>query len=1121
MDEICTRCKSQEILEGICLKCGSVIKETSFYKVNEVYEDEEKKSPTSSESSSSRKEPLGELIENNGPEEPPKIEIIEKKIQPTETTTQEKKKSRALSLKTLSALDNTLCALDEDFLENAEELMKEPKPKSQKKSEKFSSFSKLKKEKFSKESISEFFSKLPRTLYVTFLGFLYELWVYFLFTLNDLKKRKVGYVLGVFSCIMVVFSVAIAQSALNQVSIIFLRLAESESGEFDLIITPSGITNSSSFNYTQIVRSLQNFPNYEDYSYNSPRITANNQKFMKASTCIYGNKTLSPYDIQWIYFSANVSDNACANNVEYCPLSYCEVPRVGNIIVYHSDSEYRSVIGRKWTRPKLNPGEAYIGSELSIGLNVQVGDIVLVQYSDWNMGGPLREVGVITDETKTFNYRTYFPVKIVEVIDDPLGKSPGGLDSNYLYLEYTNFMPLYANYSIHQNYTKELRKVDLINYASQIIFNLPPSRVVAYNKNIYDDIQRMLVDFASKISYAVGYTQISPTYPLLKYMYSTRFFRLFISLIITLIATILSLLSIVLIYSLLMVNVENRKFEYGILRMIGMARHNVIIIIGMQATLFALPGWIIGIVLAQLVYIPIGFILDAYLQVELTKLITYDGFLIASALGLIIPYFSSILPIYDALGQNLQDSLDTGRSKVKAIIYKIERSTDVSINWPVVVVGGFSAIFGGAVYYAFPLALVSFNLTLLLTMFFVLLLAMLLGLIVLSLNFEGIIEHFITYLLFFWENGAIRKLIIKNLVAHRVRNRKTSIMFSLSLAFVIFLSIAFKTQIESLQFDQLQSKGARIQISGSVINNQAMRIIFDKIARESPAVSGMAFMTHPITSYISFSASNSKPELSNIGKYKSSTINIHGISPQFVRSTYSTFWKYSASRNSRYSIVEQLYSSPGSSTAIIGKVLQDNLKLDIDTPFSVRIDQRTEGAANVTYEIFKPIGIVSSIPFFTATQFPFDSDDQDILVSLPTFLRLVKAKTGYKKLKDLPMRYLLVNFESTATERDVKLFKSRVYREVARGVSVVDVQDKLTGLNTAISVIDFFFIFTTVIAMVICFFSLISSMYTNINEQTKEIGVLRAIGVRKFFIWRLYVYEALVLLLSSSLILID
>jgi hypothetical protein len=56
-----------------------------------------------------------------------------------------------------------------------------------------------------------------------------------------------------------------------------------------------------------------------------------------------------------------------------------------------------------------------------------------------------------------------------------------------------------------------------------------------------------------------------------------------------------------------------------------------------------------------------------------------------------------------------------------------------------------------------------------------------------------------------------------------------------------------------------------------------------------------------------------------------------------------------------------------------------------------------------------------------------------------------------------------------------------------------------------------------VIAMVICFFSLISSMYTNINEQTKEIGVLRAIGVRKFFIWRLYVYEALVLLLSSSI----
>eukprot|EP01080_Neovahlkampfia_damariscottae_P003982 gene3982-7238_t len=1139
MDEpICNRCKSTEIFDGVCIHCGNVLEEINFSRVNEVQDEDEQntnsdeKNSRDSSDKSTIKEPLGEIIEVEDHETSPKItetsNLVDKKNLKLQKVTLEEdsKFNKRLSSKTLSILDNTLCALDEDYLnplpqspvqeETAKEKStKKTAPQQRKEDEEqFSSFKKVKKEHYSKESIKEFVQKLPKTLVVMFVSFLYQLWVYFLFTLNDLKKRKVGYLLGVFSCIMVVFSVAIAQSALNQVSIIFLRLAESEEGEYDLIITPSSITNSSSFNHTKLLGSLKQFPNFEYYSYNSPRIAAGTQKFMKADTCVYGNTTLSPYDVEWIYYSANISDSACASTSSYCPTTYCQEPREGNIIVYDSDSEARANIGRNWKHRKLGPGEAYLGTELSIGLDAKIGDVILVQYNSWNMNGPLREVSIITDDTKSFNFLTYFPVKIVGIIDDPLGKSPG-LDSNYMYLEYQHFMGLYGNYSIHQNYTSELNNVDLKQYASQIIFNLPPSRVEKYNKNVYDDIQLMLVSFSSKISYAIGFTQIEPSYPLLKYMYKTRFFRLFVSLIITLIATILSVLSIVLIYSLLMVNVENRKFEYGILRMIGMARLNVVIIITMQATLFSIPGWIIGIIGAQLVYIPIGFILDSYLQVSITKFITWDAFLIASALGLTIPYISSVLPIMDALGQNLHDSLDTGRSKVKAVIYKIERSSDLTINWPVVIVGGMSTIFGGGVYYAFPLALVSFNLSLLLTMFFVLLLAMLLGLIILSLNFEGIIEHFVTYILFFWENNAIRKLIVKNLVAHRLRNRKTSIMFSLSLAFVIFLSIAFKTQIESLQFDQLQDKGARIRIQGGVINNQNLRKTFDLIARETPALSGMAYMTHPITSYVSFAGGN--PVISNVGRYKSASTNIHGISPQFQRSSFSSFWKVTNSRNSRYSLSEQLYSAEGSSTAIIGEILKTNLNLKgIDEPFAIKIDQKTEGSlANVTYELFKASSILSSSPYFTTTKFPFDSDDQDILVSLPTFFRLIKERSGYKRIKDIPMRYILVNFQPWATENDIKVFKARVYREVARGVGVKDVQDGLKGLNTAISVIDFFFIFTTVIAMIICFFSLVSSMYTNINEQTKEIGILRAIGVRKLFVWRLYVYEALVLLLAS------
>lgn len=41
-------------------------------------------------------------------------------------------------------------------------------------------------------------------------------------------------------------------------------------------------------------------------------------------------------------------------------------------------------------------------------------------------------------------------------------------------------------------------------------------------------------------------------------------------------------------------------------------------------------------------------------------------------------------------------------------------------------------------------------------------------------------------------------------------------------------------------------------------------------------------------------------------------------------------------------------------------------------------------------------------------------------------------------------------------------------------------------------------------------------MGANLYTQAKEIGVMRAIGVSKFYIIRSYVYEAFILVVSSA-----
>ena len=87
-----------------------------------------------------------------------------------------------------------------------------------------------------------------------------------------------------------------------------------------------------------------------------------------------------------------------------------------------------------------------------------------------------------------------------------------------------------------------------------------------------------------------------------------------------------------------------------------------------------------------------------------------------------------------------------------------------------------------------------------------------------------------------------------------------------------------------------------------------------------------------------------------------------------------------------------------------------------------------------------------------------------------------------------------------------------------RNVEVIDTRDSTDSLKTAEQLVGFFFLFTVIIALVICFFSLSSSMYTNIFEQRKEIGVLMALGIQKGWLRRIYFWEAIVVVLSASLV---
>ena len=149
----------------------------------------------------------------------------------------------------------------------------------------------------------------------------------------------------------------------------------------------------------------------------------------------------------------------------------------------------------------------------------------------------------------------------------------------------------------------------------------------------------------------MGFSELSMSLDILTYLESIQFFSLFLGLILSIILTILFILSVMLLYSLLMISVETRTFELGVHRMVGLGRKGVVSLLITQAGSFSVPAWLLGLLLSAWIS---GFTISALetaVQVPLHRGLTPGSIIAATLLGLLIPLVASILPIRAALSQ--------------------------------------------------------------------------------------------------------------------------------------------------------------------------------------------------------------------------------------------------------------------------------------------------------------------------------------------------------------------------------------------------------------------------------------------------------------------------------------
>jgi len=499
----------------------------------------------------------------------------------------------------------------------------------------------------------------------------------------------------------------------------------------------------------------------------------------------------------------------------------------------------------------------------------------------------------------------------------------------------------------------------------------------------------------------------------------------------------------------------------------------------------------------------------------------------ATVLGLAAPLLASWAPMMRALRPTIRDALDTTRSKVQGVIITINRNKDATLPAGMMFCGFFLALFGFMIYYLMPLALLSGSLTMLLDIFFGLLLAMLLGLVVLALNCSQLVEQLLLLVLFrWWENRAVCALVRKNLCAHRERNKHAAVMFSLATAFVVFLAVVASVQIQALEYTHQRNVGADMTIKARdptffMKHSKAIEEALDE-PDVKDIVPGYTWVTADLRS----TAGCNTVQLSNLGGLLvAQKIRIYGVAPNYLDVALPGYLEISEgySTSGGLDIFQQLYTPEGSAGVVMATASQKKLstKLDDVLRMSLQYDYN-DGRKTTENLLLRPIAFVDAVPGFAEMSNSLDPRKPQVaLISHHALMRFSGAQgNGIASMADVPLETLMMKFKPSVTKQEKLLVKARLESAVGSNLNrigrVREVDDRQENFDLARQIMDYLFGVTMGMAFFICVFSLIAAMYANVHDQRKEIAVLRALGTGKLFVYRVYVYEAILLVLASA-----
>ncbi|QEE15905.1 ABC transporter permease [Promethearchaeum syntrophicum] len=623
-----------------------------------------------------------------------------------------------------------------------------------------------------------------------------------------------------------------------------------------------------------------------------------------------------------------------------------------------------------------------------------------------------------------------------------------------------------------------------------------------------------IVNIGAKILKVLGFNPWELKYPKLNLLFISEYLTLSMNIVFMMVGFISTLISAILINGILSTSVEEKIREFGINRVLGARKKYNVQLILIQASIICTIGTTLGII-SSLIFTSkflVPFLNIKLVQNNVPSVISFviqpTTILISYAIGIGVSMIVSILPAIKVSRISLVESINPYRHTEE--IYKLEK--EGAANVKLIFLGIVLALNGGFLYFIIPKVLISLEFSILVNILIGTLLFFLIGI---SLMAIGLMPLFIRLLIRVFEpfSRKLMNIVKVSVYRHQRRNLSTIVMFVLAFSFIIYVSSMLEIQFEQvgglIQYDEgsdivVRPRNYDISAPTSELQRELLKV--EGIERTSTLLAS----TSDLENIYSEEQKEFNVELGDYINYNSAGVYLFGVDENYK----DTVWdpKYiELSEGNKDNAFEEVFNNL-EINIIISASLASELKIHLDD--SARLTF-TRGTEEEPY-IVNIVGVAKSMP---GLKFRFREagiglggmSNGGVLMSNVNYLKCMNIPGDEDAFIDQIFVKVSENYNHTLVGEDIKHTLGGEYNLRVR-VTNEDIMEAEKAFLT----VKYLFLLILIGSVFIALFGLISSSYSSILERSREIGIIRVLGLHPHEVDKMFILENLILMLASA-----